>query len=155
MAPQIKGFAMSEETTSPSRPEEDILLDLNFVPQWAKKAPAANHYASDDRSERRPSSRDRRDGPRRERSDRRDGQARTSRSPRERSSDDRRPPSAGGTRPAFRAPQEPRRDFAPRPERIELPVEIKFLTIGSAKVIIESPLKSRVATSRLSSEFLA
>jgi hypothetical protein len=131
---------MSEETTKSSRPDEDILLDLNFVPQWAKKAPAANHYASDDRSDRRPSF-DRRDGPRRERSgDRRDGPpSRGSRPPRERSSDDRRsaPAASGAGRPplppraqsasAARSPQEPRREFAPRPERIELPVEIKFL----------------------------
>lgn len=130
---------MSEETTNSSRPDEDILLDLNFVPQWAKKAPAANHYASDDRSERRPSSHDRRDGPRRERTDRRDGPSRPSRPPQERSfSSDRpssgaRPPIGGTGRPPPRDPrgerpvQEPRREFAPRPERIELPVEIKFL----------------------------
>ncbi|MDD3276765.1 MAG: hypothetical protein PHP93_06930 [Kiritimatiellales bacterium] len=121
---------MSEETRSSSRPDEDILLDLNFVPQWAKKAPAANHYAFDDRTERRPSY-DRRDGgARRERSDRRDGPARTSRPPR--SSDDRRSSPGGAPMPpraqsAVRSPQEPRREFTPRPERIELPVEIKFL----------------------------
>ncbi len=107
---------MSEKTSKLSRPDEDILLDLNFVPQWAKKEPATNHYASDDRSDRRPSSRDRHAGPRRERSDRRDGPVRTSRPPRERSSDDRR-----SGRPAFRSAPEP------RPERIELPIEIKFL----------------------------
>ncbi len=135
---------MSEETAIPqnvSRPDEDILLDLNFVPQWAKKGPAANHYASDDRSERRPSSRDRHDGPRRERSDRRDGPARPSRPPQERSFSGDRPSSGArpnafggaGRPPPPRAPQgervaqEPRREFAPRPERIELPVEIKFL----------------------------
>lgn len=123
---------MSDETANSPRPDEDILLDLNFVPQWAKKAPAANHYASDDRSERRPPSRDRRDGPRRERADRRDGPARTSRPPRERSSGDR-PAFGGAARPPMREPrgerpaQEPRREAVARPERIELPVEIKFL----------------------------
>ncbi len=102
---------MSDKTTAPinaSRPEEDILLDLNFVPQWAKKEPATNHYASDNRSERRPS-RDHRGGP--SRSDDR-------RPPRGRSDDRRGPPR--GERP-------PRRDFAPRPQRMELPVHIKFL----------------------------
>jgi hypothetical protein len=125
---------MSEETANLSRPDEDILLDLNFVPQWAKKAPAINHYASDDRSERRPSSHDRRDGPRREqRGDRRDAPARTSRPPGGRSSSGERPAFSGAGRPPPREPrgerpvQEPRRDFAPRQERIELPVEIKFL----------------------------
>ena len=129
---------MSEETTAPqnvSRPDEDILLDLNFVPQWAKKAPAANHYATDDRSERRPSSRDRHDGPRRERSDHRDGpSSRPARPSRERSAGDRPNTSGGAGRPPLsreprgeRVSSEPRREFAPRPERIELPVEIKFL----------------------------
>jgi hypothetical protein len=127
---------MSEETAIPqneSRPDDDILIDLNFVPQWAKKAPAANHYASDDRSERRPS-RDRRDGPPRgERNDRRDGPSRPSRPPRERNANDRPRPSGGAGLPPSREPrmerpaQEPRRESAPRPERIELPVEIKFL----------------------------
>jgi len=133
MSAQPKGFTMSEETANLSRPDEDILLDLNFVPQWAKKAPAINHYASDDRSERRPSSRDRRDGPRHERSDRRDGPARTSRPPGGRPSSGERPAFSGAGRPPPREPRgeraapEPRREFAPRPERIELPVEIKFL----------------------------
>lgn len=102
---------MSEKTTAPKetvRPDEDILLDLNFVPQWAKKEPAANHYASDNRSERRPS-RDRRGGPPRS------GERRP---PRGRSDDRRGPPR--GERP-------PRRDFTPRPQRMELPVTIKFL----------------------------
>lgn len=129
---------MSEETAisqNVSRPDEDILLDLNFVPQWAKKAPATNHYASDERSERRPSSRDRHDGPpRRERSDRRDGSDRPARPPRERSSSERPNTLNGAGRPPLsreprgdRGTVEPRREFAPRPERIELPVEIKFL----------------------------
>jgi hypothetical protein len=127
---------MSEETAASqnvSRPDEDVLLDLNFVPQWAKKAPAANHYASDDRSfERRPS-RDRHDGPRRERGERRDGPARTSRPSRERPAGDRRPASDTKGRPPLREPrpdrpaQEPRREAPARPERVELPVEIKFL----------------------------
>lgn len=127
---------MSEETAIPqnvSRPDEDILLDLNFVPQWAKKAPAANHYASDDRTERRPLH-DRRDGPRRERSDRRDGprRERSDRPPRERSSGDR-PAFGGAGRPPMREPrgerpaQDSRREDIARPQRIELPVEIKFL----------------------------
>ena len=126
---------MSEETAIPqnvSRPDEDILLDLNFVPQWAKKAPATNHYALDDRSERRPP-RERRDGSSRERSERRDGPSRTTRPPRERSSGERSGNMSGAGRPSTQEPrgeravQEPRREFVARPERIELPVEIKFL----------------------------
>lgn len=126
---------MSEETAIPqneSRSDEDIFLDLNFVPQWAKKAPTTNHYASDDHSERH-STRDRRDGSPRKRSEHRDGpSSRTARPPRE-----QRPGSFGGggagRRPAVPEPrgergaQESRREFSPRPERIELPVEIKFL----------------------------
>lgn len=111
---------MSEKTPSPqsaSRPDEDLLLDLNFVPKWAKKEPGANHYQVDasrhdrhDRRDRRdgPPRRDRRDGP--PRSDRRDGPPRS----------DRRPPMRGGE-------SAPRRDTAPRPVRMNLPVEIKFL----------------------------
>lgn len=118
---------MSEETAitqNVSQPDEDILFDLNFVPQWAKKAPAINHYASDDRSERRPS-RDRRDGPSR---DRRDGPS--PRPPRAKSSGERPNTFSGAGRPPPREPrtsQEPRREMAPRFERIELPIEIKFL----------------------------
>lgn len=96
---------MSEETSSSSRPDEEILLDFNFVPQWAKKAPAVNHYAAEDRSGHRPPS-DRRERP--AHGARRD---RPSRTPRERRSEER---------PV-------RREFVPRPERIDLPVEIKFL----------------------------
>jgi hypothetical protein len=126
---------MSDETTAPknvSRPDEDVLLDLNFVPQWAKKAPAANHYASDDRSERRPP-RDRRDGPPRERSERRDSPSRTARPPRERSASERPGTFSGAGRPPPREPRgeriapEPRRETVSRPERIELPIEVKFL----------------------------
>lgn len=120
---------MSEKSPSPksaARPDEDLLLDLNFVPKWAKKEPGANHYQIDesrhgrhDRRDRRdgPPRRDRRDGP--PRSDRRDGPPRSDRRngpPRS----DRRPPMRGGE-------SAPRRDAPPRPRRVDLPVEIKFL----------------------------
>lgn len=99
---------MSENTTDQkrsSRPDEEILLDLNFVPQWAKKKPGANHYQVEyDRTERAP-----RGGPRPDRSERRD---RPRRPPRERSEE-------------RRAPR--REPVAPLPQRIELPVTIKFL----------------------------
>ena len=100
-----------------SRPDEEILLDLNFVPQWAKKAPGANHYEVSERperSERRPP---------RDRRDRTGGESR-----------DRRPPSRDR-----RDDRPPRRDFSERdhtvrehrepraPERVDLPVEIRFL----------------------------
>lgn len=112
---------MSDETARKSRPDEDILLDLNFVPQWAKKAPAANHYASAERSERRPS-RDRRDGPRRERSDRRDAPARSPRPPFKgnRHGEPHREEDDRGARPG--ESREPR----PAP-RVELPVDVRFL----------------------------
>ncbi|MCU0857730.1 MAG: hypothetical protein MUC65_04930 [Pontiellaceae bacterium] len=122
-----------------SRPEEDILLDLNFVPQWAKKAPATNHYAFDDRPERRSSSHDRKDGARRERSDRRDGSSRPARPPRERVANGRPDKEADQLSPrgsgAARVAPEPNREAAPRPsrepasrpERVELPIEVKFL----------------------------
>ncbi len=135
---------MSDEITNVSRPEEDILLDLNFVPQWAKKAPATNHYATDDhhRSER-PARRDgdRRDGPRRDspRGDRRDTPPRRD-APR-RDAPRRDTPARGDAprrdepsravsprvSPAGERPVGVRREEAPRNERVELPVEIKFL----------------------------
>lgn len=94
-------------TSNNSRPDEDLLLDLNFVPQWAKKAPGENHYAAAEEQSARSGSRDRSG------KDRRDNRNRT----------DRRPP-----RRDFRADDRgPRREFHPRPEKVELPVSIKFL----------------------------
>jgi hypothetical protein len=126
---------MSEEKstkTKNGRPDEDILLDLNFVPQWAKKAPGENHYqAVEERRERPPL----RDGDRR---DRRSGPpSMGNRHGEPRSDYNRRPPFPGnrseeprrevdrqnGDRPERREP----RDFSPRPERVDLPVNIKFL----------------------------
>jgi hypothetical protein len=106
---------MSEKTTpakNTGRPDEKILLDLNFVPKWAKKAPSENHYhAPMERSERS----GRRGGPHR---DRRDGPPRS----------DRRPPRRDGDRPPRRDDaRAPRREFHPRPAKVDLPVIIKFL----------------------------
>jgi len=124
---------MSEETEVPQsdsfRPDGDILLDLNFVPQWAKKAPAANHYhAGDSRPERSfrgdGGRRDRREGPR---SERREGPRPGRGEPPRRATQenfartDRRPARDE------RSAEMPRREVAPRVERIELPVEIRFL----------------------------
>lgn len=101
----MSGKQINPDTTS--RPDEDVLLDLNFVPQWAKKAPSANHYQD---VEDRPRRHDRRDRPRREREDR---PRPPRREPRPESSDRRSRPD--------HLPREPR---APQ---VELPVEIKFL----------------------------
>jgi len=110
------------------RPDEDILLDLNFVPKWAKKAPSENHYQSADQRSERP---DRRGGSRR---DYRDAPPRSDRRPPRRDGD--RPPRRDGDRPPLRDgdrpprrddARAPRREFEPRPQRIELPVEIRFL----------------------------
>jgi len=119
---------MSDKTTAPTnsaRPEEDILLDLNFVPQWAKKEPATNHYAADNRSERRPS-RDHRGGPPRSGEHRpsRDSRAPRRDGPPRGRSDDRRAPQGDRSPQGDRAP---RREYAPRPQHMELPVTIKFL----------------------------
>jgi hypothetical protein len=95
---------MSDQTSSQSnknRPAEDILLDLNFVPQWAKKAPGDNHYKEVSRAPRERRESRGRGGPRRETRDR----------------PDRRP----------RPQQRERREHTPRPQRVELPVTIKFL----------------------------
>ncbi|MEI6892986.1 MAG: hypothetical protein V5783_12580 [Pontiella sp.] len=43
----------------------DVVLDLNFVPQWARKSPGENHYSKKEyREPRRRDDRPRRDGPR-------------------------------------------------------------------------------------------
>ncbi|HKL20710.1 MAG TPA: hypothetical protein VJ904_02825, partial [Tichowtungia sp.] len=118
-----KGFDMSENTSSTksrNRPDEDVLLDLNFVPQWAKKDPGENHYhAAMERSERS----DRRGGPRR---DRREGPPRSDRRPPRRDGD--RPPRRDGDRPPRRdGARAPHREFQSRPAKVDLPVIIKFL----------------------------
>ena len=57
----------------------DVILDLNFVPQWARKAPGENHYAKQHSAEReRPQRRENRRPPRRE-----DGRENRPRRPRE------------------------------------------------------------------------
>jgi hypothetical protein len=85
----------------------DVILDLNFVPQWARKPAGENHYAKHDYSDDRPRRRD-----------------------------DRRPPR-GGERPRDDRPRRPRpdrrddrRDDRPRERRepiVELPVSVSFL----------------------------
>lgn len=94
---------MSDQSSNQSkknRPADDVLLDLNFVPQWAKKAPGDNHYQDVGRAPR-----ERRDP--REKGRRRDNRERT------------------GNRP--RPSQQDRRERTPRPQRVDLPVTIKFL----------------------------
>lgn len=110
---------MSENTpptTNAGRPDEDILLDLNFVPQWAKKAPGENHYRAaverSDQPARRSDRRERRPGP----------PSRGNRHGEPRSG--RRPPR--GERPPRRDHRDPR-EHRPRPAKVDLPVRIKFL----------------------------
>lgn len=87
----------------------DVILDLNFVPQWARKPPGENHYGAKEYKE---SGRQH---------DRRDNRRDDRRPPRRDSRDDRRPPrrdsSAERPRPA-RPSHEPIR---------EIPVSVSFL----------------------------
>lgn len=88
----------------------DLLLNLNFEPDWAKKAPSVNSYAGKDRFE---------DRPRRDRD-------RPGRPPRDARDRDRRPPRRehSGERPE--RGRDPRRE--PRPPRVEpLNAEVHFL----------------------------
>jgi len=100
---------MEDKTHAQEEPknQNDVTLDLNFVPQWARKPPGENHYSKKEYSAERPRRRDdRRGGPRRD--DRRDGRPRP---PRQDRRDDRR-------------------DDRPRPPREtikELPLTISFL----------------------------
>ncbi len=85
--------------------DKEIILDLNFVPQWARKPPGENHYRTKDYS----------DSGRRDHRDRRDDR----RPPRRDSRSDhpRRPRPEHGARPR------PQREPAPR----EIPVSVAFL----------------------------
>lgn len=88
---------------------KDVILDLNFVPQWARKAPGENHYSRKEYDER--PRRDDRRSPRREggqRTPRRDDRPQRPRPDRERSE---RPP-------VTRTPREP---------IVELPITVTFL----------------------------
>ena len=89
----------SQEAQGDSR---DIILDLNFVPQWARKPPGESHYRQKDYTE--------------ERSPRRD---------------DRRPPRRDdrhADRPARPRPQKSDRPAAVQHEPVkELPVTVSFL----------------------------
>ncbi len=89
-----------EERRDPS----DVILDLNFVPKWARKPPGENHYAKKEFTEERPRRRD--EHPPRSRDERRDERPRRPRPDRE--SRDERP----------RSPREPFK---------ELPVSVSFL----------------------------
>lgn len=99
--------------------KEELILELNFVPQWARKPPGANPYLHDDRASSGRDRRDRRDrGPRRDRDDRR-GPPR-SRRPREQG--DRR--ERGHDRGPDRRPT---RERGPRPPVEDVPVEVYFI----------------------------
>lgn len=98
--------AQKERTDS-----KDIILDLNFVPQWARKPPGESHYARKDHVDaRRPSRRDDRRQPDRRQPDRREGRR-----------------EGYAARPRRDAPERRER---PRPSREpikELPISVSFL----------------------------
>ncbi len=115
-------------------PKQELILDLNFVPTWAREPAGANPYAHFDREERGYGGEGRRGGFRRE------GGGGGRPSGRGGPQNDRRPQGQGpGRRPDRRtperrmdAPPEERRDRAPgqapfqqRPER--LPIEVSFI----------------------------
>ncbi|MCK5676082.1 MAG: hypothetical protein KAH99_03600, partial [Verrucomicrobia bacterium] len=87
---------------------KDIILDLNFVPQWARKPPGENHYSTKSYS----------DSGRRDRRDRRDGSR-----PPQRDSRNERPRSSRPDRDDRSRPTRPPREPAAR----EIPVSVSFL----------------------------
>jgi hypothetical protein len=98
---------MEDKTQQEERKDaRDVILDLNFVPQWARKPPGENHY----RAKNYP------DSGRRDRRDRRDDR----RPPRRDSRDDR------PRRPRPERPEHPRRARPSEPIR-EIPVTVSFL----------------------------
>ena len=61
----VVGMDDKTDTQKGQKDSHDVILDLNFVPQWAKKAPGENHYSAKSYpSERSPRRDDRRGGPR-------------------------------------------------------------------------------------------
>lgn len=115
---------MMEEHDDRMRPGEEVLLDLNFVPRWAKKEPGVNHYGVSDRPPRR--DRDERRG----RDARRGDGERRSRRP-DGNSVPRRGDDAPHRAASFakgagqRSTERPEAMHRPRPA--PLPVEIRFL----------------------------
>ena len=107
------GIPMEDKTQQEEQKDaKDIVLELNFVPQWARKPPGENHYSTKDYSG--SDRRDRRDG-------RRDGRR-----------DNRRPPPRRDSRSSRddrpRRPRPEGEDRAPSRESIrELPVSVSFL----------------------------
>jgi len=97
---------MEDKTHSQeNRDARDVILDLNFVPQWAKKPPGENHYSKQSFDER-----PKRDGRRPRQEGRRDDRSQSRRPPRR---DDR--------------PREDRPRREPREPAKELPVSVTFL----------------------------
>lgn len=90
-----------------------MILDLNFVPQWARKPPGENHYSKKEYSDERPRRDDRRP-PRRDgrRDERRDDRPRRPR------------PEGEGRR---EREERPERRREPREQLKELPITVSFL----------------------------
>ncbi len=96
---------MEEKPKEVRRDTKDVVLDLNFVPQWARKPPGENHYSAKSYKD---------SAPRRDRRDDRHSPRRDSRNDRPRRP---HPDHDNHSRPA-RPPREPVR---------EIPVSISFL----------------------------
>jgi hypothetical protein len=94
--------------------QHDVILDLNFVPQWARKPPGENHYSKTEYSERPPRS-GRRDD---RRDDRRPGRRD------DRAAHDDRPRRP---RPGLDRDERPERRREPSEPIRELPVSVSFL----------------------------
>jgi hypothetical protein len=120
---------MDEPIATGAAPSEvhDLLLNLNFVPQWARQSPQANPYARHEPRDRRPE-RDarapRRSGPPRPERDRRDAP----RGPRPAERGERRGPPGGDRNAPFRQGGAPRPEREPRPAPPpNLPLTIAFI----------------------------
>ena len=110
------GNSNDDGSVEPAKLDESLILDLNFVPQWARKEPGAVRYDEPRGRDGRDRGRDGRDwGRRDDRRDRRGGDRRPSRPRDERPRDGRRGPSPRQTprQEPFQTPgQEPRRPDA-------------------------------------------
>ena len=106
------GHSMEEKSKAHGNQSgsRDVVLDLNFVPQWARKPPGESHYHHKEYSIESPGRPEHRRPPRRDRD--------RDRSPRR---EDRAPPPERMPRERSERPRPPREPFK------ELPVEISFL----------------------------
>jgi hypothetical protein len=120
------------ETGTPVRVDRELILELNFEPEWARKPPTQAHFYAPERPERRPRGDERRGRGRErgmERAQERDRVARGKREVRRGAERERRRetrPAPGGA-PAAAEARAPRQEPRQEPRVAPAPVQVRFL----------------------------